>query len=227
MNFHPLVVHKRVHIGALGWTWATCVDWKLFEKLPKARCPRSINRGRIPHYLFKNSTSILGMFFCHKFVPLFICNKILLDYFFTHVVFLFFFFLSHDLNLELGLPLFSFWLGNLVVLVVFMLMIIIIYPKNLFMFTITKFTCSQFTVTSSPLMFTHSLDSYINKNVVPSQNLIHIIIPWRHSYLLGGSFPNLLICTLLNTKFYPIHQVLILLLVFVICEFEKSIPCKL
>jgi hypothetical protein len=35
-------------------------------------------------------------------------------------MFLFMFFLFHDLDLELGMPLFSFWLENLVVLVVFM-----------------------------------------------------------------------------------------------------------
>jgi hypothetical protein len=62
-----------------------------------------------------------GIFFCHSLV-LFLfpsCNKILLESCFTHVVFLFLFFLFHNLNLELGLPLFLSWLGNHVNLVVF------------------------------------------------------------------------------------------------------------
>jgi hypothetical protein len=37
-------------------------------------------------------------------------------------MFLFLFFLFHDLYLELGLPLFSFWLENPIILVVFVLM---------------------------------------------------------------------------------------------------------
>jgi hypothetical protein len=32
------------------------------------------------------------------------CNKILLDFYFTHVTLLFLFVLFHDLDLELGLP---------------------------------------------------------------------------------------------------------------------------
>jgi hypothetical protein len=27
------------------------VDWRLFEKLPKAKCPKGINKSKIPHYL--------------------------------------------------------------------------------------------------------------------------------------------------------------------------------
>jgi hypothetical protein len=50
------------------------------------------------------------------------CNKILLDFFFACVVLLFLFFLFHNLDLELGLHLFSFWLQNLLDLVVFVLM---------------------------------------------------------------------------------------------------------
>ncbi len=37
-------------------------------------------------------------------------------------MFLFLFFLFHDLDLELGMPLLLFWLKNIIVLVVFMLM---------------------------------------------------------------------------------------------------------
>jgi hypothetical protein len=47
------------------------------------------------------------------------CKKILIDSYFIHVVFLFLFFLFHDLDLKLSLPLFSSWLGNLINLVVF------------------------------------------------------------------------------------------------------------
>jgi len=44
-------------------------------------------------------------------------------------MFLFLYFLFHDLNLELGLPLFSFWLENLVILVVFMFVTLIYFPQ--------------------------------------------------------------------------------------------------
>jgi hypothetical protein len=67
------------------------------------------NKSKIPHYLLICSTPFLGMFSYHNFVLFILCNKILLDSSYAHVVFLFLFFLFHDLNLELGLPLFSFW----------------------------------------------------------------------------------------------------------------------
>jgi len=51
------------------------------------------------------------MFFCHNFVLflLFFCNKILLNFCFACVVFLFLFVLFHNLDLNIGLPLFLFW----------------------------------------------------------------------------------------------------------------------
>ncbi len=66
------------------------------------------------------SMSIYNTFSCHSlvlfsFLPY---NKVLLDFYFAHVFF-FLFFLFHDLDLELGLSLFSSWLGNLVNLIVF------------------------------------------------------------------------------------------------------------
>jgi hypothetical protein len=50
-----------------------------------------------------------------------LCNQILLGFCLAYLMFLFLFFLFHDLNVELGLHLIKFWLENHVVLVVFML----------------------------------------------------------------------------------------------------------
>ncbi len=63
------------------------------------------------------------MFSCHNLILFlyFPCNKILLNYFFAHIMFLFLF---HDMDLELSLLLFSSWFKNHVNLVVFMPMTI-------------------------------------------------------------------------------------------------------
>ncbi len=68
----------------------------------------------------------MNTFSCHSLVIYFIfpCNKILLDFYFLSVMFLFLFFLFHNLDLELGLPLFSSWLKIPINLFVFMLVII-------------------------------------------------------------------------------------------------------
>jgi hypothetical protein len=67
-----------------------------------------------------------GYFFGHNLVLFlfFSCNKILLNSYLAIIMFLFLFFLFNDLDLELGLPLFLSWLGNFVVLVVFVPMTI-------------------------------------------------------------------------------------------------------
>jgi hypothetical protein len=49
------------------------------------------------------------------------CNKILLDFCFSHVMF--FFFLFHNLNLELGMFVFLFWFRKLTYLIIFVLVI--------------------------------------------------------------------------------------------------------
>ncbi len=53
------------------------------------------------------------------FLNFFFVNFFLKKFWFAHVMFLFLFFLFHNLNLELCLPLFSFWLENLVDFIVF------------------------------------------------------------------------------------------------------------
>ncbi len=67
-----------------------------------------------------------NMFSYYNFVLFFLfpCNKILLDVCFTRLAFLFLFFLFHDLDLEFAMPLFLFWLKNLIILVVFVLLTI-------------------------------------------------------------------------------------------------------
>ncbi len=70
---------------------------------------------------FVYSTLVLGTFPCHTLFLFLFCNKILLDSCFACAMFLFLFFLFHDLDLELSLALFSFWLRNLIILVVFVL----------------------------------------------------------------------------------------------------------
>jgi len=61
--------------------------------------------------------NLFNISFAYIFLSLFcfwflLCNKIWLDCCFVHVMFLSLFFLFHNLNLELGLFLLSFWLEN-------------------------------------------------------------------------------------------------------------------
>jgi hypothetical protein len=67
-----------------------------------------INSNNFFHYLQFVQHYFLGTFSCHNFVLLLFhsCNKILLKFCFVLVILLLLF---HDLNLRLGLPLFSFW----------------------------------------------------------------------------------------------------------------------
>ncbi len=63
----------------------------------------------------------LGTFSCHNLVLFlyFPCNKILLNFRFACIMFLFLFFLFHDLNLEWSLLLFLSWFRNPIDMVVF------------------------------------------------------------------------------------------------------------
>jgi len=70
-----------------------------------------INRDKIPYYFWFIQHKFWVCFlvivlFCFLFL---LCIQILLDSYFTHVMFLFLFVLFHNLNLEIVLPMFSFW----------------------------------------------------------------------------------------------------------------------
>ncbi len=118
MNFSSLIDDTWMHIAVHGWTWAT-FKLEAFWKNSLRYVPKGYKyRYNFPLLLIC-STPILGMFSCHNLVLFLLYNKILLDICFTCVVFLFLFFLFHVLDLELGLPSFSCWLKNCIVLIVF------------------------------------------------------------------------------------------------------------
>lgn len=57
-----------------------------------------------------------------------------------------------------------------------------IYPKDFFMFTIARLTCSLLTPTSSPLTLMHSLNSYVGEvQKFPKVGLSNVISEkWLH-----------------------------------------------
>jgi hypothetical protein len=65
------------------------VNWKFLGKIPWTRCPMGINKGKMSHYLSLFNTNF-GYIFLYSPILFLLCNKILLDLCFAHVVSFFF-----------------------------------------------------------------------------------------------------------------------------------------
>jgi len=101
--FNSFIVHTWVHMGAHWWTWATCrleVLW--------ARYPIGINKNKNLHYLWfvqhQSWVRFLVIILFHLFFAIKSCWILVF-----HVVFLFLFFLFHNLDLDLGMPFTLVW----------------------------------------------------------------------------------------------------------------------